>query len=241
MKVVINMTFLLFVASLLTSCDLMRGIERKAAEVNSYEKKSLGLAKENRELKSEISHLNYKVQAQESENAYLKLQLKELKKGSRGIASVAPFKATAPKKNVKDFVKFDVYKWKAKDLLKTAEKEFNAKNFEKSAQFYSALIKNYPRHAGVDDIVLFQAGLSGFEAGKDYHKSISHFSKLIKKYPSSKFYRGAKLWIALSNLKIGNQDAFFSTVEEFRQKYRNTPEWRILSDKYEEIVEKYKN
>ena len=118
---------------------------------------------------------------------------------------------------------------------------FSNKNFDKAAQFYSALLKHYPKYSAVDDIVLFQAGMSSYEAGADYSEGVSHFSNLVSRYPSSKFYRGAKLWMALSHLKMGKQDMFFATVEEFRKKYRNTPEWRILSDKYEEIVEKYKN
>jgi TolA-binding protein len=237
-----NIMTLIGFSTLFLSCDVMRGVEQRAAELNSYEKKSLVLAKENRELKNEVSSLQYQVKQLENEISFLKLQLSENKEGKRDIASVMPGKAkAAPVVPAEDMVKFEIYKWSAADLLRTAEKEFQAKNFTKSSQFYAALIKNYPGFSGLDDITLFQAGLSSFEAGYNYNLALDQFELLLKKYPTSKFYRGAKLWSALSYLKVGKKDEFFQTVEEFRQKYRNTPEWKILSEKYEEIVDKYKN
>lgn len=236
-----KLLLMILICSTLFSCDLINNVEKEAARINAYEKKSLILAKSNRELKNELSHLNYKIQQLESENSYLKLQLKESKKSGRTIASISPYKGKSLVGTEKDLVKFSVYKWSAADLLKTADKEFEKRNFSKASQFYSALVKNYPKYKGMSDIVLFQAGLANYEAGNNYNESVAHFKKLIGRYPSSKFYRGAKLWSALAYLKMGNQDQFFSTVEEFREKYRNTPEWKILSDKYEEIVENYKN
>jgi outer membrane protein assembly factor BamD (BamD/ComL family) len=60
----------------------------------------------------------------------------------------------------------------------------------------------------------------------------------MKQYPTSQYYRSAKLWVALTNLKLGEKKKFFATVEEFRKKYRNTNEWKILSNYYEKIEEK---
>ncbi len=238
----IQIVTLLGLSALFSSCDLMRSFEKRAEEINNYERKSLILAKENRELKSQVSSLQFEVKQLENEVSFLKLQLNEAKEGKRDVASVMPGKPKASKAvAAEDYVKFEIYKWSAEDLLRTAEKEFHSKNFVKSSQFYSALIKNYPSFAGLDDITLFQAGLSSFEAGNSYDLALNQFELLLKKYPTSKFYRGAKLWSALSYLKVGKREQFFQTVEEFRQKYRNTPEWKILSEKYEEIVEKYKN
>ena len=45
----------------------------------------------------------------------------------------------------------------------------------------------------------------------------------------------------MTHLKLGDEQAFFNTAEEFRKKYRNTPEWNILSGHYEKIVQKYKS
>jgi len=39
-------------------------------------------------------------------------------------------------------------------------------------------------------------------------------------------------------MKLGEKQKFFATVEEFRKKYRNTNEWKILSTYYEKIEEK---
>ncbi len=60
----------------------------------------------------------------------------------------------------------------------------------------------------------------------------------MSQYPTSKFFRSAKLWSSLTHLKMGNKDRFMATVEEFRKKYRNSPEWKILSKYYESIEEK---
>jgi len=62
----------------------------------------------------------------------------------------------------------------------------------------------------------------------------------VSKYPKSNFYRGAKLWMAMSEYNTGNHRKFASTVEEFRTKYRNTEEWKILSKYYEDINHKNK-
>lgn len=68
-----------------------------------------------------------------------------------------------------------------------------------------------------------------------------HLSSLVKTYPRSQFYRGAKLWLALTQYNMGDQQKFLKTVEEFRLKYRNTDEWKILSKYYEDINYKVKN
>jgi len=50
----------------------------------------------------------------------------------------------------------------------------------------------------------------------------------------------AKLWLALAQYNQGEHQKFLATVEEFRLKYRNTEEWKILSRYYEDINYKVK-
>ena len=65
---------------------------------------------------------------------------------------------------------------------------------------------------------------------------------VIENHPTSDFFLGAKLWLAMTYLKQDKEDKFFAVAEEFRKKYRNTTEWNdILSKHYEKIVQKYKS
>lgn len=195
-----------------------------------FEKKSLELARENRELRAKISDLTYKMNELESKNKYFMAQAQGK---SRSIASV-------PQMDANDLVNYEVYKWSPEKLLAIGEKELHFKNYEKSAQFYNELIDRFPKHEIVNDRVLFGAGVAAFETGKRYDWSEKHLSALVKNHPKSEFYRGAKLWLALSQYQQGDHQKFLATVEEFRQKYRNTEEWKILSRYYEDIHYKVK-
>lgn len=224
---------LLFFLISLTSCDFVRKVETKAKKVNNYERVSLNLAKENRELMAEINSLKFEIQSLKSENNFLALQLEKKKERGRGIASV-------PADASNDLVKHKVYDWTPEQLLAVAEKEFDNKNFDKSAQFFKTFLDTFPKHKQIDDQLLFQAGVASYESGKYHDWTLNILSKLMNDYPTSKFYRGAKLWVALTNLKQGKTQQFYNTVEEFRKKYRNTPEWKILRNHYEKIRQKYK-
>jgi peptidoglycan hydrolase CwlO-like protein len=59
----------------LSSCEQWDHLEAKAERINRYEKVSLHLSKENRDLKSEISRLRADIQTLKSEKNYLKIQL----------------------------------------------------------------------------------------------------------------------------------------------------------------------
>jgi len=235
-SVILNLTVVLAIIPLISSCDLVNRIEEKSARINQYESVALGLAKENRGLKVKISQLEYEIQQLKAEKKFLDLKLRDKSLG-RGIASVATPKYVVPKK---DMVKFHTYKWTPGQLLAVAENSFEKKEYEKSAQFFQAMLANFPKSKKVDDRVLFQAGVSAYETGKHYDWTLGNLEQLVSMYPASQYYRGAKLWIALTNLKLGNTDKFYNTVEEFRKKYRNTPEWKILRSHYEEIITKYK-
>lgn len=236
----------LLVLPILGACTFekeVKKLEHKAALINKYENVSLILAKENREQKTEIKRLQFEIQKLKQDVAYKDSQLvkfqpslagAENSKSSRSIASVKPFEISEGK----DFVEYDTYKWSAQDMLKIADSEFKQKNFEKAAQYYNAILANYPIFEKIDDELLFKAGISAYETGTHHDWTVAHFSHLMKRYPKSTHYRGAKLWVALTHMKMGEKEKFFETVEEFRKKYRNTKEWKILSSYYESIVEK---
>jgi TolA-binding protein len=197
-----------------------------------YERKAQVLARENRVLQSKVSDLQYQIAQLESKSKYFAAQKKNAQEG-RTIASV-------PAQNPDDLVNFEVYKWTPEKLLAIGEKELHFKNYEKSAQFYNELIDRFPKHNIVSDRVLFGAGVSAFETGKRFDWSEKHLDRLVKNYPKSEFYRGAKLWLALAQYQQGQHEKFLATVEEFRLKYRNTEEWKILSRYYEDIHVKVK-
>jgi len=237
LKRLLHLSSILVLAVATTSCDLLRQVENKARTVNNYERTALNLAKENRLLKVKVSELEFRLKEIESKRNYLKLKLEQKKNVKRTLASVS----TSPIINVKnDLVRDHIYKWNPAQMLAISETEFSKKNFEKSAQFYTAFLKKYPKSKGVNDQVLLQAGIAAFESGNHYDWSIYHLSKLIGSNPTSPYFRGAKLYRALAHLKLNHRDEFFKTVEEFRLKYRNTPEWRILSGHYEEFAKRYK-
>jgi TolA-binding protein len=215
-----------------------KSVSAKWNSLFEYERKALDLAKDKRVLEAQISDLKYQISELQSKNKFLSAQMKqgtiEGSSAKRSIASI-------PKTSANDLVSFEVYKWTPDKLLAIGEKELHHKNYEKSAQFYNELINRYPKHELVSDRVLFGAGVAAFETGKRYDWTEKHLDKLVKSYPKSEFYRGAKLWLALAQYNQGEHQKFLTTVEEFRLKYRNTEEWKILSRYYEDISYKIKN
>lgn len=242
----------ILILPLLASCSVdMKQVEHKAALINRYEMVSLKLAKENRELHADIKRLEFEIEKLKQEKSFYETKTGQasghhevavhdttVHEGAHGrsIASVAPTNLTNDIK--KDYVEFKTYKWRADDLLKIADKEFKEKNFEKAAQFYTSLLNNYPTNKNISDEFYFKAGIASYESGLHHEWTISHFEALMSKYPTSQYFRSAKLWVALTHMKLGEKKKFFATVEEFRKKYRNTSEWKILSSYYEKIEEK---
>ena len=218
---------------LMTSCEFYDDIAAKAREVNRYEVAALNLSKENRQLKAEIVGLEYKVRELEAKNKFLKFDTEKLKRSPSSFAE--------PVVKGNDLVKFATFNWSDKDLLKIAKTELKKKNFLKAAQYFYTLLEKYPNSSLINDEVLFETGMSAYESGEYYDWARTSLTRLIKEYPSSKYYRGAKLWRALAYYKRGRTDQFYKTVEEFRLKYRNTPEWKILSKHYEELTHRFKN
>ena len=234
---------------LVNSCGLdkeVAKIEHKAILINKYENVALKLAKENRELHAEVKRLEFEIQKLKQETGFKTVAKAggghgdaaahgaEHAAPSRSIASVKPMALEVKK----DMVEYKTYKWSADDMVKIADKEFKAKNFEKAAQFYTSLVTYYPDFKHLDDEFYFKAGISAYESGEHHEWTLKHFSVLMEKWPTSQYYRSAKLWVALTHMKMGEKQKFFATVEEFRKKYRNTNEWKILSSYYENIEEK---
>ena len=221
----------------------MAQAEKKAKRVNHYEVAALQLAKENRELQAKIQQMEFQIQELKTANSFLALQNKQMektatkvKRPARAVASVAPAEVNNPN----DLVQMKVYQWKPEQLQATAMEAFDQEQYEKSAQFFQAFLDNYPQNKKIDDSFLFQAGLAAFESNQHDDWALKDMQTLQEKFPQSQFYRGAKMWTALIYLRKGQKDKFFTIVEEFRKKYRNTSEWKILSKHYEQIVQQYK-
>ncbi len=205
--------------------------KKRAEVVHNYEYKALELSKKVRFLSKENEELRSTIARLKAEKEHLEMQ--NMDKTQRTIASI-------PKKSVNDLVNFDLYKWSPDKLLGVGSQALHFKNYDKSAQFYNSLLKHYPRSKVINDKVLFEAGIAAYESKKHYDWAENHFRALVKNHPKSKYYRGAKLWLALSHFYQGDQAEFVETVEEFRRKYRNTDEWKVLSRYYEELNHKYK-
>ncbi|MEA9357771.1 hypothetical protein SHI21_16185 [Bacteriovorax sp. PP10] len=257
------------VLPLLSSCGYEKEIakiEHKAILINKYENVALKLAKENRELHSEVKRLEFEIQKLKQQTGFKNVASAEghgeasahaapahgeahgaavahTAPAAHGETKAAPSRSVASVKPValevkKDLVEYKTYKWSADDMMKMADKEFKDKNFEKAAQFYTSLVNYYPEYKHLDDEFYFKAGISSYESGEHHEWTLKHFAVLMDKWPTSQYFRSAKLWVALTHMKMGDKKKFFATVEEFRKKYRNTNEWTILSSYYEKIEEK---
>ncbi len=212
-------------------------IEAKSARMNQLEVVALNLAKENRQLKNQISQLKFDIKKLETEKNFLEMQNAMLVQGKKKRAPAS----IVAKKFAKDLVRYDIYRWTPTQMISIADAEFKKKNYEKAAQFYHTLYSHFPNHDSIDDQFLFKAGLATYESGEHYDQSFHYLSQLVRKYNSSPYFRGAKLWISLLYLRLDKREMFFNAVEEFRKKYRNTPEWKVLSQHYEAIIQKYKD
>ncbi len=232
-----NLLLLLASSTLFSSCEYFHKLEAKAKKLNEFEVKAYVLAKQNRELQATIHHLEYEIENLKAEKSFLEVKLKQEK---RGISSIPESSKSVHASDEDDVVKFKTFKWKPKQLLTFGQDEYEKKNFDKSAQFLRSLIVNYPKEKLVDDSLLLQTSVAAFQSGKHYDWTVEHLAMLIERFPTSKHYRSAKLWTALSYFKLGQMDKFYKMVEEFRVKYRNTEEWKILKDHYEMLSDKSK-
>lgn len=211
---------------------LWKSFHQKAETVHRYEYRSLELAKQVRQLKIENSNLKTQVSTLKAQKQHLEMNMG---RSGRTVASVYQ-----PVKN--DLVQFELYRWTEDKLLGVAQQAFHFKKWEKAAQYYNALTVHYPKSELLNDEVLFESGIAAYESKQHYDWSKTHFKTLISKYPSkkkSKYFRGAKLFLALSNFYLGDQEKFIATVNEFHKKYRNSQEYALLSKYYNDLALKY--
>ena len=199
--------------------------------VHNYEYRALELAREIRAMKNSNQKLKEKVFSLTAENQHLRLdpEVKNKFRASRAIASV-------PKTKVEDLVQFEIYEWKPEKLLGIGRQAFHFQKWEKAAQYLNAYLKHYPNHKAIDDKVLYEAGIASYESKRHYDAAQKNFDKLMTNFPKSDHLRGAKLWSALTHFKKGDHRQFMKAVDEFRMKYRNTNEWKVLSKYYEDIA-----
>lgn len=203
--------------------------KQRAEVVYNYEQKSLELARENRVLKIKLNQLQAKVERLANDKEYLKFKQNS---SSRAIASI-------PKFDPNDLVQQEAYQWSAEKLRDTGAQSLARKEYEKSAQFYNAYLSLYPEHQDIGPETIFEAGVAAYESKKHYDWAIKHFGKIVSDYKKSKLHRGAQLWLALSYYQKGEVDEFIKVCKEFKNKYRNTNEWNIVSKYYESIMEKH--
>jgi len=208
------------------------GIYKSAKEFTNLKRTSIYLAKENRLLKKEITSLKFSVNELKNKNEFLTLSNEN--KLNRSIASVIPVSPD------NDLVEFHVYRWSPEQLLSSGRNAFEEGSYEKASQFLKTLVFQFPRHQVISDEVFYKLGISSYESAKHMEWAQESFDKIIDIYPHSNYFRSAKLWRALINLKKGNKKSFFLTVEEFRKKYRNTEEWKLISRHYDTIYKNYR-
>jgi TolA-binding protein len=218
--------------------NLFEKAEQKISKEDLYYYKSLNLAKEVRFLNSQVSSKNFEIEQLKNKNQYYKIQLASLKKGSnRGLASVNEnVLEELTGKNYGKNVDFNIYKWSEYKLYTVANNYFTAEDHKNASYYYLTLLKHYPNSKYIDEDFLMKAGLTCYKSKNLYREAIIVFDYLIKKYPQSKLKLQAKLWQGLSLFYLKKNKEFISIVEEFRNKYRNTAEWKILSNYYEKII-----
>lgn len=241
MKQIVKGILACCVLSSMYGCNYVERVKTRVDIIENYRVKSLTLARENRRLKAEISRLRFEIQSIRAESTHLKSDMDDevgaissRKSVGRSIAaSIAP----AYPKN--DLVKYSIYNWRAEKLLAIAEDAYKNRQYDKSAQFFKSLTRRFPDHKHINDRTMLRAGIASLESGIHTDWALQYFTRVLHEYPTSKYYRNAKLWVAITHLKMGNKKEFVKTVEEFRRKYRNTAEWNILSQHYEKIMSKY--
>ena len=204
----------------------LRKFKEKVRVTNRYELVALHLSRENREFRAKISKFRYRISELQAENKFFELKFKQ----TATALNVAQRVSAVDGSN--DMVHFATYQWEDRELLKMARYEWQRKNNAKAAQYFYTLVQNYPQSALIDDVVLFQTGVASFQSKIYYSWAENSLGKLISQFPDSKYYRGAKLWRALASFEQGNKQQFYRILEEFRAKYQNTPEGKILSKHY---------
>ena len=212
--------------------SLFNDFKVEVVRTNKYEGLSFRLLQRNRDLEAKVSQLRSRVSDLEAQSRFFASRYQQ----PVAFRSPASLKKERPVDEKNDLVQFATYKWKDKKLLSIARKEWQRENYDKAAQFFYTLLQTYPRSRLIDDEVLFQTAIASLQAKIYGPWAEQALNRLIEEYPRSRYYRGAKLWRALAYFEQGDRERFYQTLEEFRLKYRNTPEWRILSKYYGKTI-----
>ena len=195
-----------------------------------YKDAAIALAQRNRELRIKNNKMMFEIQELQAKLAFAQKQTMSNKKWreqsniqARRPAGLFSKPASAQQN------------WRENQDFLLAENEFKRKNYSKAFEYFQSYAKKYPKNNRIDDWFLFRTGLAGFES-RQYNQAAWYFQQLVDIHPKSKLYRSSKLWVGLSHLKMGNKEKFVQTVKEFKNKYQNTPEWKVLKEHYENII-----
>ena len=201
-------------------------IRYRIKQKKNYKNASLALARENRKLRIKSNKMLFEIQELKAEITLLKNQKTFTKKLPTKIEEYGR-KIAGTHTTEKE--------WNAEQAFLLAENEFKRKNYSKAFEHFQFFAQKFPQHKRIDDRFLFRTGLSGFEI-KRYNKAAWYFEQLVNTYPRSKLYRSSKLWAGLCHYKMGNRNKFIKIAKEFKNKYQNTPEWKVLEAHYEKII-----
>ncbi|MDH4468994.1 MAG: hypothetical protein QE271_13125 [Bacteriovoracaceae bacterium] len=198
------------------------------------------LKQENEILKTKLAHMTgvYEDLRFEMEKMQSKGSAGEEMSG-RSLASIAPSSLKfSPKRkhnstDIADFVQQDTYQWNSEKLLTYFHKHWNLKQYLEAAQFGLTLFFQPGGAKNFKEIDLFQLGVASIEGQVYLDEGLQVLTNYITHYPKSRYYIRAKLWMALAQYKLGHVSEFHTSLQEFKDKYRNTQEWDILSNLYQ--------
>lgn len=203
----------------------MEQFNNKLQRIQKYQDQALLLIKENRNLAIKMSNLEYDIQKLKSQNYFQEMQITKykdiLKKQLPGHSE--------------DNDNLDIYNWRPEQLVAMAETHFNKGQYADAAKFLNYFISKYKNHPLINDELIFMAGISCYKSETCLNSALNYFHIIIQKSAHSPYFRGAKLWSGIIYHKQGKKDLFLKVIEEFRKKYKNTSEWKILSAYYENI------
>jgi len=214
----------------LSSCEKaslwLKESKIKAERVNRYEEISLALLQENRLLKAEISKLTFDL-SQKQHQLAVAMASQAGFAGGRFVASVS-----SPEEKL-SFQKLLV---KAKDFEKQGDLQSSLELYEKILKKKEALLSE-EQGDSLEKIVLKVMSLS--IKIKKYDLCLRIISSFEKEIKNTSYQRHAKLWKAIALSNSGKKKEAFNIFEEFRKRYKNTAEWKILAPHYEKIMKRY--
>lgn len=185
----------------------------------------------------ENQHLKKQLAWKQSQLVDLQNQLREEKAKSLLVKVEKKARSIASTEN--EFVKEELYSLEDSQLKQIAFKYYHKKEYFLASQYFDVLLKEYPESSVIDDQTYYFAGLAYYRSSQELEQSRECFKKVVEEFPNSEFRLQAKIWIGIAYLQIGKEDKFIEVVQEFKEKYRNTEEWKMLSQYYGKMSQKY--